>query len=111
MSNYKPNKWVILKMTYPKEVIYKVLASWYGGYLGSDSWKLNSGITKIKEELEGYEVQGYSGSTYYCSKGAEGMSNYTRAVLQGWLDELTSKPDHRIKIIDIKELPNDYFHI
>ena len=48
MSTYTPDLWVILefKEKDSEEVNRKVLASWYGGYAGSDSWKLSSGITK-----------------------------------------------------------------
>jgi hypothetical protein len=46
MSDYNPDKWVVVKIigkdTPP---VHKVFACWYGGYLDGDSWKLNSGIT------------------------------------------------------------------
>ena len=47
-----PDKWVVLKIEHEGNIIYKVFASWYGGYLGSDSWKLNSGIKDIEIPLE-----------------------------------------------------------
>ena len=46
MSDYTPDRWVIVKIVTPKERLYKVFASWSGGYNGSDSWKMNSGITQ-----------------------------------------------------------------
>jgi hypothetical protein len=39
-----PENWVILKITNNGEIVYKVFGSWAGGYLGSDNWRINSGI-------------------------------------------------------------------
>jgi hypothetical protein len=39
-----PENWVILKITNNGEIVYKVFGSWVGGYLGSDNWRINSGI-------------------------------------------------------------------
>ena len=41
-----PDKWLVLKIG----DLYKVYGTWYGGYLGSDSWKINSGIVKVEED-------------------------------------------------------------
>ena len=40
MSVYNPDKWVIVKIDADSECIYKVFACWYGGYAGSDSWRI-----------------------------------------------------------------------
>jgi hypothetical protein len=69
----------------------KVLASYYGGYAGSDSWKLSSGVTETKEFDNRYEFLNFSGSTYICYKKAYGMSNYTSMILSGWQEELPNK--------------------
>ena len=49
MSTYNPDLWTIVELKYndSDEVTRKVMASWYGGYLGSDRWKLSSGITEM----------------------------------------------------------------
>ena len=77
---YTPDKWVVLEITNKDKKIRKVLASFYGGYLSGDSWKLNSGIESTVETDEYYDFTGYSGSTYRCYKNAEGMSGYTAGV-------------------------------
>ena len=42
MSDYTPDRWVIVEINSPEHgKIRKVLGSWYGGYLGSDSWRMN----------------------------------------------------------------------
>lgn len=74
-SDYCPDAWVLFKVVTPKETIYKVLAGWYGGYTGSDSWKINSGIESYEVEGEGITFVGYSGSKYLCHKQAERMTS------------------------------------
>lgn len=83
MSKYTPDKWLIVKVTNTEknESHYRVFASWYGGYLGSDSWKLNSGITKVTEAGDYYFFDGASGSTYNCRKGCYGANGYGSGVL------------------------------
>lgn len=84
MREYNPDKWVMLKFNHNGEVIYKVLASWYGGFATGDSWKLNSGVTKIEEDGQLYRFHGSSGSVYQCHKATYGMSGYTMGVLSSF---------------------------
>jgi hypothetical protein len=82
MSDYTPDKWVVVKISSETiEPIYKVFACWYGGFAGSDSWKLNSGITKANKEGNVYGFEGSSGSTYYCHKDTYGTNMYGSGVL------------------------------
>jgi hypothetical protein len=81
---YTPDNWVILKIVLPGEVNYKVLAGWSGGYLDGDSWRMNSGITKVEEEGDYFLFHGYSGSIYRCHKDAEAL----RSNIAGILTEL-----------------------
>jgi hypothetical protein len=88
MSFYTPDAWHILKIDgYKSEdgPIYKVLAGWYGGYAGSDSWKLNSGITKITDCGDYYDIDGYSGSTYRCYKRVERFTGLMYGMLDHWM--------------------------
>ena len=80
MREYNPDKWVMLKFNHNSEVIYKILATFYGGYLSGDSWKLNSGVTKIEEDGQCYLFHGSSGSVYRCHKNAYGMGGYTSGI-------------------------------
>jgi hypothetical protein len=86
MSEYRPDKWLVVKIT-GKDIppVHKVFACWYGGYLGSDSWKLNSGI--IKATLEGniYSFEGSSGSVYECHKDYYGTNGYGSDVLSNMI--------------------------
>lgn len=77
MSTYKPDKWVIVEVKRPNhETVYKVFASWGGGYLDGPSWKMNSGITKVVDNGDSYDVHGYSGSVYSLRNGGYGMTGY-----------------------------------
>lgn len=79
---YAPDKWVIIEITNKSgESHRRVLASWYGGFAGSDSWRASSGIENVKDMNDYWEVLNTSGSTYNCFKGCEGMSAYTMGVL------------------------------
>ena len=104
MSDYTPDRWVVLEITSPKETIRKVFAGWYGGYLGSDSWKLNSGITDIREQDDLFEFDGYSGSTYFCPRNSYGMSGYMHSVLTSWLNQAEERGDVQIRIIDLEDI-------
>jgi len=82
MSDYTPDKWIVVRIT-GKDTppVHKVFACWYGGYLGSDSWKLNSGITRAYEEGQCFMFDGSSGSTYACHKAQYGTNGYGQGVL------------------------------
>lgn len=65
---YTPDNWVVIKLDDGADPHYRVLAGWSGGYTTGDSWRINSGITKVNESDEYYDFSGSSGSTYRCSK-------------------------------------------
>ena len=94
MNTYTPDRWVIVEMNSAKHgKIRKVLASWYGGYGGSDSWKLSSGNLEMIDKGDFYEIPQESGSTYKCYKQAAGMSNYTSGILYSWQKQLAEVND------------------
>lgn len=92
MSTYTHHLWTILEITPPSgEKLYKIFATWRGGYTTGDSWKLNSGNEKIVKDIargyECYHVHGYSGSIYELHKDGYGLSAYSSGVLQQFLKE------------------------
>lgn len=89
MTEYFPDKWTIVEIKTPKETLYKVLASWYGGWAGSNSWKMSSGINKITEKDDTYEFDNYSGSMYSCHKETYGSSMYTMSVYNDYEKQIT----------------------
>lgn len=93
MSTYHPDKWVMLKITSKEHgVIYKVLASWYGGFAGSDSWKASSGTKSASVADVGQKgwlnFPQESGSEYTCYLDSYGTSGYTQGILNKWLADL-----------------------
>jgi hypothetical protein len=95
MSDYTPGRWVVVKITTDKEPLYKVFACWYGGYAGSDSWQMNSGIKSVEEDETHFMFNGYSGSVYRCHKNTYGTSGYGGGVLQNFID----KADNKIEML------------
>lgn len=80
------DKWVMLRIAgEDREPVYKVLSSYYGGYMGSDSWRLSSGTKEAFDFDEYYEFHQHSGAIYRCDKESYGMSAYTSSVLERWL--------------------------
>jgi hypothetical protein len=108
MSIYNPDKWIVVHIT-GKNIppIDKVFACWYGGYAGADSWKLNSGITKVTLEGNIYSFEGYSGSVYVCHKDCYGTNMYGSGVLE------TMTENAKKKGISIEILPEgtDFLHL
>jgi hypothetical protein len=87
MSEYIPDKWVVVKITAENTPpIHKVFACWYGGYGGSDFWKLNSGITRAYEDGQCLLFDGSSGSTYVCHRAQYGTSMYGMGVLSNMVE-------------------------
>lgn len=86
MTTYNPDKWAIIKIVAKDsgETLYKVMGSWYGGFGGSNSWKLNSGIDNIEKINGCFHYHGYSGSVYVCHESAYGMSMYTHSVYESY---------------------------
>jgi len=82
MSKYIPDKWVIIEIDHEGIKIQKILSSWYGGWAGSDSWRLSSGITEVEELEDSFIFKNESGSVYTCFKGRYGMSSYTAGILE-----------------------------
>ena len=108
MSAYNPDKWVVLKITPKKgKTWYRVLGSWYGGYLGSDSWRMNSGITNVEIKDSDYSFFGVSGSVYNCFKEAYGMSGYTSSVLMRLQDDYA----HAASILEVMPEDTDWLSL
>ena len=89
MTEYFPDRWVVVEIATPDSTIQKVLASWYdNGFTGSDSWRVSSGITETIENEDHYLFHNESGSIYKCFKESQGMSAYTAGMLEDWTKDL-----------------------
>ena len=88
MNEYTPDYWQIIKITSTEgEVLYKVFASWVGGYTTGDSWRMNSGITEVKFKGDYLLFKGHSGSVYKVvnKERAYRTSMYTQSVLESMM--------------------------
>lgn len=101
--SYNPDRWVITKITTEKYgVVYKLLAGWYGGFAGSDSWRMNSGIESIKRlNASEYEVLGYSGTTYVVNSNTNGLSSLMHSVYNSFVEDI-KEINGTIEILDIE---------
>lgn len=107
MNHYTPDVWVVLEFDAPKlkQPMRKVFAGWYGGFAGSNSWKLNSGITEVRIDDEGfYEFDGYSGSTYRCHFNNYHMSGLMLDVYAKWQKDAEERGNIKIRILELDEI-------
>jgi hypothetical protein len=101
MNMNTPHKWVMLKLTNNEgKTHYRVFASWYGGYANSDSWRMNSGVTKIEATENYFDFIGSSGSVYRCGRQNYGTSGYSQGVLSGIIKDVSDN-------VTIEILPDD----
>ena len=82
MSDYRPDYWTIIDTG----ECCKVLAGWSGGYLDGDSWKLNSGITKVEDLGDEWAFHGVTGSVYYCNKEMKRTGNANYHIFKKMID-------------------------
>ena len=87
MSDYSPNRWMVVSITHNTKTHYRVFGTWGGGYLNGDSWKLNSGITKATLEDGVYQFEGRSGSVSHCRENSYGSTGYGWGVLNSMIEQ------------------------
>lgn len=106
---YLPDCWVIVRLsgTDIGEIYYRILSGWYGGFAGSDTWRLSSGVTSIKEYRSHYLVKNESGSLYICHKSRQRLSSLTASVLAGYGYK---KPEELlVERVGITDVPSELF--
>jgi hypothetical protein len=102
MNEYVPDIWVVLKVAEnPDDIHYRVLGGWYGGYLGSDSWRLNSGITSHEFDGDYWKFYGSSGSCYKCHQDSYRMNVVTGNVYSSLREKW------KVALLDDKEWTKD----
>jgi hypothetical protein len=99
MTEYVPDNWAIIHIKSEDEH-YRVLAGWTGVHLNADQWRLNSGITTVREDDECYYFDGYSGSVYKCFKDSEQVRNNTYHI---WT-QLSNLHGDKVEIVKAKDI-------
>ena len=91
MNEYTPDHWIILRIKpLTGAVIYKILASWSGGYTYGDSWKLSSGIKtfELSEDESTIVSEQYSKSVYHLRRSCERESSMIYSMRKSFEEKL-----------------------
>lgn len=106
-SHYTPDSWVpILLESQEYGKIYKVLAGWYGGFAGSNSWKLSSGIESVTVSEDGtaLTMPQSSGSVYVVGRQTH-MSSLMAGVYASFVKQAEeSDGAYAVRQITVDEL-------
>jgi hypothetical protein len=92
---YSPDSYRVILIDTPTGQLVKLFASWSGGYLDGDSYRINSGTEVIIEEQNNYFFYGFSGSIYKLNKYNHGSLTsysagiYNRILQQDFVKEIT----------------------
>jgi hypothetical protein len=87
---YHPDGYQFIKIDNNGECFYKLFASFSGNFSTGDSWKLNSGCTKVEDNGDGtYSVHGHTGSVYVIPKEGGVITSYNASALQRILNNST----------------------
>jgi len=104
MTEYCPDAYQFLRISSTKDntVVYKLFAVWVGGYAGSDSWRINSGVTSIYKEGESVRVGGHSGSCYVINTSTH-MTGYGQSVINRIIKR-ASEEGIVVEMVDLDEV-------
>lgn len=105
MSTYRPHSWKLVKLVSPEYgTIYKVLASWYGGFAGANSWKLSSGVEGVIQDENLITLPQSSGSVYELHRNAEHVSSLIGSVFLSFEADLEKSGKGSIEYVTLDEL-------
>lgn len=103
MSEYRPDCFVVIKMTHKGETFYKVLGGWSGGYLNGTSWRLNSGIERVEKDADNrLRFIGSSGSVYIVDPGNYGLRMSIASI---WSTMKETHPDN-VELLEDQDWTN-----
>lgn len=88
-NSYTPDRFVIVRITEKDSTpVYKVYASWKGGYLGGDSWRLSSEIKSVTQDIGGTQIHTISPSVYHVHSHSYGMTMFGSSVYSDFVERL-----------------------
>lgn len=106
MREYRPERWILVKIESERAVHHRFLAGWYGGFASGDSWKLSSGLLEDEITMDGevFVCPQSSGSCYIVHPSSIGMSSYMHGVAQSFLKEAQdSNGELKFEVLSAKE--------
>lgn len=96
-----PDSWIVFKIQTPEETFFKLFSCWYGSFLDGDKWRLNSGITSVTKDDNGfYIVKGNSDTVYKVHKSSY---NKCTTYCNGVKESLMGNGEFNIEVIDLDE--------
>ena len=102
----RPDRWVIVEIVFPTATERKVFCGSYGGYLGSDDWRLSSRIEKEEEHEDRVEITTMSGSRYTLFKSNHGWTGLMTSVWNGFI-ERAKRDQPELKFNVLEDYSND----
>jgi hypothetical protein len=106
--NYYPDYWQVVSVQEKgKKPVYKVFATFVGGYTEGDVWRLNSGIVGVTrvttENTDRLHFAGESGSQYACplNEGCYRTNLFSESILRRLVE------DAKDIGVEVKVLPFD----
>ena len=92
--------WVIIKITEEDQsYFFKLMRGSYGGYTGSDTWDINSGIKSYEIRGELIKFNGFSGSLYIVHKDTERTTGLMASIIRSY--QLQLKEEKRKEKFDV----------
>lgn len=100
----KPDKWVILHVN-DQQPFFKILSAFYGGYLGSDSWRLSSPIVKIEYNNgeNKFLITTDNGTAYELCQECYGFASVSNDIYEN----IKKDADDNNILFNVIENPND----
>lgn len=107
--NYNPDGWKLVKIINNGEVLYKVFATWSGGYTQCDSWRMNSGIVRYDLDGDLVHMHGFSESIYTLRLSDEDRINlYGRMVLESMMNEANAMTSISTEVITLEKFLGEF---
>lgn len=95
---YNFDGFALIKIETDDETYFKVFGSNSGGYLHGDSWRVNSGVSKLVYNDLWYGFIGYSGSCYVVPRHGGRISMYNSGILDKFLSQ------DKVTLVDNKDI-------
>lgn len=77
-----PDRWVAVQVETEEDRYTRIIAGWYGGYVGGNSYRISTPIVEEREDEHNIYFSTESGSTYICNRSAEGMTTLTSGIYE-----------------------------
>lgn len=101
---YTPDRWVVVKLEYNQETIYKVFCTWYGSFTTGESWQINSGITSVEDRGNAWAFTSISASVYVCPKNTQGFSAYGKSTFDYLFSRVAEVEGASVEVIEFNKI-------